>query len=88
MAKGMVRASQADVRKSDNGMRPYDFPVVTPVEQAERNQRRLEVLNDEKGALAKRGKSDAKLNADIRDEEKRSKSGDPFKRTTQRVSNI
>ena len=87
MPKGMVRPSQADVRKSDNGMRPYDFPVVAPEEQAERNQRRLEVLNDEKGALAKRGKTDGKLDAEIRDEEKRAKSGDPLKRTTQRVSN-
>lgn len=86
MAKGMIRPSQRDVRLSDKSMRPHDFPVVSPAEQAERNSRRLAVLKDEQGALATKGKKDRVLNSEIKDEEGRAKSGDPFKRVKQRVS--
>jgi hypothetical protein len=82
MGKGMVppRGFQADVRKSDNAARSMEFDVSEDV-QTEREKNRLSLLKEEQNTLAKSGKKDRNLNADVADVEERVRTGRPWKVT-------
>lgn len=81
--KGFPSPSQRDVRLSDNTATPIGFPRVSPEEQEERNAKRMDILLEEQKVIGP-GKS-KDLDTEIREEQERKKSGNPFKRTKMRT---